>query len=110
MEREERGAPRAPQRATVKQSPIPLDAMDLLAGLAPDLELETDPLPAGVAGADDDEAVVATANDIGRLLRQVEPTVRRLIRTARIEPTGFPSTDEPVPGPFVPGTPDKPGE
>jgi hypothetical protein len=87
-----------------------LDAIDLLAGLAPELELETDPLPAGVAGAEDDEAVIVTANDVGRLLRQSEPTVRRLIRTRGIEPTGFPAAEEPTPGPFVPNTPDKPGE
>lgn len=93
-----------------KHGPIPLEPIDLLAGLAPGLELETDPLPAGVADAEDDEPAVATANDIGRLLRVVEPTVRRLIRTPGIEPTGFPSTDPPMPGPFAPGTPDKPSE
>lgn len=110
MEREERRASRATQRAAAKSSPIPLDAIDLLAGLASGLELEADALPAGVVESDESEPAIATANDIGRLLRQAEPTVRRLIRTPGIEPTAAPRDDEPLPSPFHPGTPDKPGE
>lgn len=112
MEREERPAARAERRAATKQRPMALDAVDLLAGLAPGLELETDAVPAGVADVEQSEPSVASVNDIGRLLRQLEPTVRRLIRTPGIEPAeaAAPSDDGPMPGPFAPGTPDKPGE
>lgn len=111
MEREERPAARAERRAATKQRPMALDAVDLLAGLAPGLELETDAVPPGIADVEQTEPSVASVNDIGRLLRQLEPTVRRLIRTPGIEPGPDPDAEEgAMPGPFVPGTPDKPGE
>lgn len=66
--------------------PIPLDPVNLLAGLAPGVELVVDDLPAGVAGAETTEPVTVTVDEIGRLLRCSEATVRRLIRTAVLRP------------------------
>jgi excisionase family DNA binding protein len=66
--------------------PIPLDPVNLLAGLAPGLELVVDDLPAGVAGAETTEPMTVTVDEIGRLLRCSEATVRRLIRTAVLRP------------------------
>ena len=66
--------------------PIPLDPVNLLAGLAPGLELTVDPLPRGIAGAEETEPVTVTVDEIGRLLRCGEATVRRLIRTAVLRP------------------------
>jgi excisionase family DNA binding protein len=60
--------------------------VNLLAGLGPGVELAVDELPAGVAGAEDREAVTVTIDEIGRLLRCGETTVRRLIRTAVLRP------------------------
>jgi excisionase family DNA binding protein len=76
-----RGAERAKP-----EPPIPLAPVNLLAGLAPNLELVVDDLPAGVAGAEDTEPVTVTVDEIGRLLRCGEATVRRLIRTAVLRP------------------------
>lgn len=67
-------------------SPIPLDPVNLLAGLAPGVELVVDDLPRGVAGAEETEPVTVTVDEIGRLLRCGEATVRRLIRTAVLRP------------------------
>jgi hypothetical protein len=69
-----------------RAQPIPLDAISVLAGLAPGLILETDPLPAGVAGATQDEPSTVTVEEVGKLLRCGEATVRRLIRTAVLKP------------------------
>jgi excisionase family DNA binding protein len=66
--------------------PIPLDPVNLLAGLAPGLELVVDDLPRGVAGAEETEPMTVTVDEIGRLLRCSEATVRRLIRTAVLRP------------------------
>jgi excisionase family DNA binding protein len=66
--------------------PIPLDPVNLLAGLAPGVELVVGDLPAGVAGADETQPMTVTVDEIGRLLRCSEATVRRLIRTAVLRP------------------------
>jgi len=71
-----------PERA----APIPLEPVDLLAGLAPGLELAADDLPSGVAGSEETAAATVTVDEIGRLLRCSESTVRRLIRTAVLRP------------------------
>ena len=66
--------------------PIPLDPVNVLAGLAPGVELVVDDLPAGVAGAEEAQPMTVTVDEIGRLLRCSEATVRRLIRTAVLRP------------------------
>lgn len=78
----------AAERAEKRQAapPIPLDPVNALAGLAPGLELVVDPLPRGVAGAEETEPVTVSVEEIGRLLRCSEATIRRLIRTAVLKP------------------------
>ncbi len=66
--------------------PIPLAPVNLLAGLAPGVELVVSDLPRGVAGAEETEPMTVTVDEIGRLLRCSEATVRRLIRTAVLRP------------------------
>ena len=82
---DEEGAPSEPKRKPAAP-PIPLDPVNLLAGLAPGLELVVDDLPAGVAGAEETQPMTVTVDEIGRLLRCSEATVRRLIRTAVLRP------------------------
>ena len=69
-----------------KAPPIPLSPVDLLAGLAPGLELTADDLPPGIAGNDQAEEAMVTVEELGRMLRVNESTIRRLIRTAVIRP------------------------
>lgn len=69
-----------------RRQPIPLDAASLLAGIGPGVVLEADPLPAGIAGNAAEQPAVVTIDQLGRMLRCGEATVRRLIRTAAIEP------------------------
>jgi excisionase family DNA binding protein len=82
---EEGGAKRATDRKPAPP-PIPLEPVNLIAGLAPGVELVVDDLPAGVAGAEDAEPMTVTVDEIGRLLRCSEATIRRLIRTAVLRP------------------------
>ena len=83
---DEEGAPEESQARKPAAPPIPLDPVNLLAGLAPGLELVVGDLPAGVAGADETQPMTVTVDEIGRLLRCSEATVRRLIRTAVLRP------------------------
>jgi len=98
------------RRGRRQRPPLALEPIDLLAGLAPGVELEADPVPPGLAGAEDGEPATADVNDVGRLLRVAEPTVRRLIRTPAIRPGEAAPDAEPMNGPFVPHLPDKPSE
>jgi hypothetical protein len=102
---------RRPERegsAGTRPAPIPLDPVDLLAGIAPGFELDASDLPAGVAGATEDAEVVTNVDEIGRLVRSGEPIVRRLIRSPGIYPVDGdrPATRAPRP----PRDPGKPGE
>jgi hypothetical protein len=69
-----------------RSEPIPLDALSVLAGLAPGLVLETDDVPAGIAGATQGLPSTVTVEEVGKMLRCGEATVRRLIRTAVLKP------------------------
>ena len=78
-----RRTPRPPE------PPIPLTALDLLAGLAPGVELHADDLPPGIdPDCEVDAAQVATMTvaDAGKLLRCGVATIRRLIREAVLRP------------------------
>jgi len=63
---------------------IRLDSVSLLAGIAPGLELEP---TVGASGPVPSSAPVSV-DEVGRLLRCSEATVRRLIRTAVLRPVG----------------------
>ena len=79
----------APRRSEPPEPPIPLTALDLLAGLAPGVELHTDDLPAGVdpeGELDAAQAATMTVADAGKMLRCGETAIRRLIRGAVLRP------------------------
>lgn len=99
------------------KGPIPLDPANLLAGIGPGLELTADDLPAGIAGNDQAEEAMVSVEELGRLLRVGENTVRRLIRTAVIRPV-LVNGEARIPRSQIEAcqsglhrsTPDKPGE
>jgi hypothetical protein len=110
-----RGAGPAPADGEAKRgspTPIPLEPVDLLAGLAPGVELHADGLP---EEGDDSERVTATVAEAGRMIRAGEGTVRRLIRTTVLKPATAAHTDQsPVEDEdragVVPRTRERPGE
>jgi Helix-turn-helix domain len=67
-----------------RRQPIPLDALSVIAGIAPGVELESTVSPDGSVPS----AGTVSVEDVGRLLRCSEATVRRLIRTAVLRPVG----------------------
>lgn len=95
-------------------APLPLDAVDLLAGIAPGVQLEADDPPEGIPDADDPDAVgITSVAEVGRMLRSGDATVRRLIRTEGISPHEGNAREagvEPERAGVPPRTPRKPGE
>ena len=79
------GTQRAHGDGGADRRPIPLDPVGLLAGIAPGLELEGTTTPDGAG----DGAAPVSVEEVGRLLRCSETTVRRLIRTAVLRPVGI---------------------
>jgi hypothetical protein len=107
------GRQRRPGRkAREIEKPLPLEPVDLLAGLAPGVVLEADDLPAGVAGAEETTPATATVDEIGRMLRSGDSTLRRLVRGRSIgaargrAPDAPPADRAGVP----PRDPERPGE
>src|SRR5262249_49771795 len=78
------GAGAATGATRVRRGPIALDALSLVAGIAPGLELEPTVSPDGSVPGSGPVSV----DEVGRLLRCSEATVRRLIRTAVLRPVG----------------------
>ena len=93
-----------------------LQPVDLLAGLAPGVELHADDLPPGIdeespAGAPLPATV--TVAEAGRLIRSGDGTIRRLIRTTVLGPEKRPAAGEGADidrAGVPPRTPGKPGE
>ncbi len=104
----EKRTPRRP-RLTEDRPPIPLEPVDLLAGIAPGVELCADD---SIASDEPDDATVSVA-EVGRMLRSGDATLRRLIRSPGIRPSP-PRPDAPPRDPMragvPPRTPEKPGE
>jgi hypothetical protein len=94
-----------------KPGPIALEPVDLLAGLAPGLELHADDVPPTL---DPDAPLPAstTVAEAGRLIRAGDGTIRRLIRTQVLRPADRPARTgaDPDRAGVLPRTPDKPGE
>lgn len=67
-------------------APIPLDPVNALAGIGAGLELTTDPVPAGLTGAPGEQSGSVSVEELGRMLRLGEASIRKLIRTAVIRP------------------------
>lgn len=107
-----RAAPRMPAPV-----PLPVTPLDLLAGLAPGVELTTDDTPPGVAGgAPRPRRTSLTVSEAGRMLRAGDGVIRRLIRTEMLRPVPDDAprdprhTDEPCRAGVLPRRRDKPGE
>jgi hypothetical protein len=66
------------------RGPIPLDPLTVITGIAPGVTLEGTVSPDGGV-----PAVPISVDEVGRLLRCSEATVRRLIRTAVLRPVGI---------------------
>jgi excisionase family DNA binding protein len=67
-----------------RRGPIQLDALNVITGIAPGIELESTLSPDGSVPS----AGPVSVDEVGRLLRCSEATVRRLIRTAVLRPVG----------------------
>ena len=106
--------PRA--RRAPKPVPLALAPVDLLAGLAPGVELRADDLPPGI----DEESTARTplpasltVAEAGRLIRSGDGTIRRLIRTTLLGPEKRSAAREDADtdrAGVLPRTPGKPGE
>ena len=89
-----RRKPRPRARRAPKPVPLALAPVDLLAGLAPGVELHADDLPPGI---DEESAArtplpaTLTVAEAGRLIRSGEGTIRRLIRTTVLTPEPRPA-------------------
>jgi excisionase family DNA binding protein len=83
----ERDTRRSAERREPAAPPIPLSPLDLLAGIAPGLELHADELPSSIdVDAADEGAATMTVAEAGKILRCGDATIRRLIRTAVLRP------------------------
>jgi len=95
-------------------APIPLEPVDLLAGLAPGVDLEADAPPPEVGGGPDPEVALASVAEVGKLVRAGEEIIRRLIRSPAIGPSERDADDgsrlEPERAGVVPRTRERPGE
>ena len=82
-----RTRPRRARRAV--EPPIPIQPVDLLAGIAPGVDLRADDLPPGIDAevpADGATRTRLTVAEAGKLIRAGDETVRRLIRTDMLKP------------------------
>jgi hypothetical protein len=93
--------------------PIPLAPVDLLAGLAPGVELQADDLPPGIVDDPPAAAPMAASTSVpeaGKLVRAGDGTVRRLVRGRVIAPGSRELSAANDRAGVLPRTPDKPGE
>jgi hypothetical protein len=72
------------EAGAARRAPIPLDALSVISGIAPGVELGSTVSPDGSVPS----AGTVSVDEVGRLLRCSEATVRRLIRTAVLRPVG----------------------
>jgi hypothetical protein len=92
---------------------IPLEPVDLLAGIAPGVILHADDVPVDPDTPPGEDDAITSVADVGKMLRSGDDTIRRLIRTAGIEPLA--DGEEPPEGDVeragtVPRTRTRPGE
>ena len=69
-----------------QRTPLPVRAVNLLAGIAPGVDLGADDLPAGVAEAEATTAATVSVEEVGKMLRCGDTTVRRLIQSGVLRP------------------------
>ena len=68
------------------RTPLPLEPVNLLAGIAPGIDLDADDLPAGIAAAEETTSATVTVDEVGKMLRCGDATVRRLIQSGVLKP------------------------
>jgi len=105
-----RRKPRPRARRAPTPAPLALEPVDLLAGLAPGVELHADDLPPGI----DEESAARTPLPASLTVAEAgEGTIRRLIRTTVLTPEKRPAARERADtdrAGVLPRTPGKPGE
>ena len=69
-----------------QRAPLPVRPVNLLAGIAPGVDLGADDLPGGVAGAEATTPATVTVEEVGKMLRCGDATVRRLIQSGVLRP------------------------
>src|SRR5437899_11163734 len=69
-----------------QRTPLPVRAVNLLAGIAPGVDLGAADLPAGVAGAEAATPATVSVEEVGKMLRCGDATVRRLIKSGVLRP------------------------
>ena len=72
--------------AEERTPPLPLQPVNLLAGIAPGIDLDADDLPAGIAAAEEKTSATVTVDEVGKMLRCGDATVRRLIQSGVLRP------------------------
>ena len=75
---------RRSKRPSQHEVPLPAEPLNLVAGIAPGLELGADHLPAGIASAEETAPATVSVEEIGKMLRCGDATVRRLIRSGAL--------------------------
>jgi hypothetical protein len=88
-------------------APIPVQPVDLLAGLAPGVELAAD---APETLDPESGPATTTVDAMGKLVRGGEGTVRRLIRSGTLSPGAATDAAPPDRAGVLPPDPDRPGE
>src|SRR5436309_5259681 len=69
-----------------QRTPLPVRPVNLLAGIAPGPDLGADDLPAGVAGAEATTPATVSVEEVGKMLRCGDTTVRRLSQNGALRP------------------------
>ena len=99
------------------RTPLPVRPVNLLAGIAPGVDLGADDLPAGVAGAEATMPATVSVEEVGKMLRCGDTTVRRLIQSGALRPIEQRGEVRlrrrdvlALRAGVLPPTPDKPGE
>src|SRR5437773_8069850 len=70
-----------------QRTPLPVRPVNLLAGIAPGVDLGADELPGGVAGAAEATTpATVSVEEVGKMLRCGDATVRRLIQSGMLRP------------------------
>ena len=69
-----------------QRTPLPVRPVNLLAGIAPGVDLGADDLPGGVAGTEATTPATVGVEEVGKMLRCGDATVRRLIQSGVLRP------------------------
>ena len=100
-----------------QRTPLLARPVNLLAGIAPGVDLGADDLPGGVAGAEATTPATVGVEEVGKMLRCGDTTVRRLIQSGALRPIEQRGEVRlrrrdvlALRAGVLPPTPDKPGE